>query len=359
MATSEARILANQTNAQNSTGPKTPEGKGHSRRNGLKHGLAGAGIVLADEDAGAVERRDAELQAELDPQSALGKILVRQMAKLSVRMERSGQQESAAIEFRARHAVENFDRARVDEADRLIEHPGDDTRKTLRTLRSSPEGVERMILAWRELRDDLVLKPRPNWTVPHMERADRLTGFRLDIAGEPRINALSKAVRGDFSDLAAGDGADLDRVARIEWARSRLLARIDGEIAELEAHHESLDFETIDLDRAQAPARTLFDPSREASLARRYESEATRGFYKALKELREVEAEEAALQIAADTPAPEEEVQAPLASSRESSGPADREPRPTPGPSRPGDDEPDRGPVGRLEARGRVAVGST
>ncbi len=56
MPASEARILANQRNAQRSTGPKTPEGKEQSRRNALKHGLTGAGVVLPERDAAEVER---------------------------------------------------------------------------------------------------------------------------------------------------------------------------------------------------------------------------------------------------------------------------------------------------------------
>ena len=109
MPTSEARILANQKNAQLSSGPKTLEGKERSRRNALKHGLAGSGIVLIDEDIVEVERRHDELQAELAPSSNLGKILVRDLATQSVRMERAGREESAAIAERVRHAVDAFD----------------------------------------------------------------------------------------------------------------------------------------------------------------------------------------------------------------------------------------------------------
>jgi hypothetical protein len=49
MPCSPARLLANQTNARLSTGPKTVEGKARSRGNALKHGLTGQGVVLPDE----------------------------------------------------------------------------------------------------------------------------------------------------------------------------------------------------------------------------------------------------------------------------------------------------------------------
>ena len=48
---SDAQIEANRRNAQNSTGPKTQEGKERARRNALRHGLAAEHILLIDEDA--------------------------------------------------------------------------------------------------------------------------------------------------------------------------------------------------------------------------------------------------------------------------------------------------------------------
>ena len=54
--------------------------------------------------------------------------------------------------------------------------------------------------------------------------------------------------------------------------------------------------------RAEAGRRALFDPSKEASLARKYEAAAERGFFRALKELRQLEK-----QAKADESAVEEE----------------------------------------------------
>jgi hypothetical protein len=45
---SEARLRANRQNAQKSTGPKTARGKGHSRRNALKHGLLSKKLLFSD-----------------------------------------------------------------------------------------------------------------------------------------------------------------------------------------------------------------------------------------------------------------------------------------------------------------------
>src|ERR1700677_3726841 len=110
MITSEARNKANKLNSvKGSTGPKTPEGKEQSRRNGLKHGMTGQGIVLHEADAAEVERRHEALNTELAPKTAMGAILVGQMATLSVRMERGARQEFATVAENARHATEVFD----------------------------------------------------------------------------------------------------------------------------------------------------------------------------------------------------------------------------------------------------------
>ncbi len=82
----------------------------------------------------------------------MGKILVRKMATLSIRMERSEKQETAAIARRVLHAVDDYDHGRLDEADRLFDLLGEEPRINLRKLRKSPEGVDRLILAWQELK---------------------------------------------------------------------------------------------------------------------------------------------------------------------------------------------------------------
>ena len=325
MIASEARIAANRANAQRSKGPVTTEGKERSRANGLKHGMAGRGVVIPEDDLGEIERRVEALEADLNPQSALGVILIRKMALFSVRLERGARQESAALNYRVRHAADDFDEARIDQADRTFDALADDPRGNLRKLRKSPEGVDRLALAWQDLRADLARDGRPTWTASHLEQAANLTGLRVDHARNSRIGALSRAVWGDFEALADGEGSHLEEDARKSWARTKLLDRIDAEVGALEIHRDTLDFEMIELDRSEAGARALFDPSKEATLARRYESEAHRGFFKALKEFRQAEAEFAArAEAEAAAPPPPPEVVAPaesLGSSRDEESP--------------------------------------
>jgi hypothetical protein len=153
MITSEARISTSRQNAKLSTGPKTPEGKERSRRNGLKHGMTGKGIVVLEQDAAEVDIRHLALHKELAPQSIMGAILVGQMATLSVRMERGARQEFAAVAIRARHAGDVFDAERSEAAKELLKTIGSDPREIVRKLLKSPEGVELMAEAWHDLRD--------------------------------------------------------------------------------------------------------------------------------------------------------------------------------------------------------------
>ena len=312
MIVSEARIAANRANAQRSKGPVTTQGKERSRANGLKHGMAGQGVVIPEDDLGEVERRIEALEADLNPQSALGVLLIRKLALFSVRLERGARHESAALNYRVRHAADDFDEARIDQAERLFDALDDDPRGHLRKLRKSPEGVDRLVLGWQDLRADLARDGRPTWTASHLEQAANLTGLRVDHARNSRIGALSRAVWGDFEALADGEGGHLEEDARKSWARAKLIDRIDAEIGALEIHRDTLDFDLIELDRSEAGARVLFDPSKEATLARRYDSEAHRGFFKALKEFRQAEAEFAArAEAEAAAPPPPPEVVAP------------------------------------------------
>lgn len=76
-----AQILANRTNAQNSTGPRSPEGKVAVSQNARSHGLTGSFSVLAHEDRAEFDSLLNEYQAEFHPQSAHETFLVEQMAQ--------------------------------------------------------------------------------------------------------------------------------------------------------------------------------------------------------------------------------------------------------------------------------------
>jgi hypothetical protein len=87
MAT-ERQINANRENARHSTGPKTPEGKGRSSANAVRHGLLARQIVLPIEDRAQYLELLAALEAEHQPEGPLETYLVHQMAATQWRLQR-------------------------------------------------------------------------------------------------------------------------------------------------------------------------------------------------------------------------------------------------------------------------------
>jgi hypothetical protein len=314
MSISEARLAANRSNALRSSGPRTPEGKAISRRNSLKHGMAGEGIVTPLDDSAEVERRAGAMLGEMAPRSEMGRYLVKRLAELTVRVERCSRHERAATEALALQADAAFDEARIAAVDHAMSWIRAEPATHVRKLRSMPEGVDRMIAELLDLRKELDDYGAVRWDWTHGDKFVNLTGGRWMDVPVSRIRALSEAVQGKFEFLLPGDGDGLEALPRREWARDRLVERIDGEVESLLAHREMLDVRAIEEDRAGAPSRALFDPSKAAILARRYEAAAERAVYRALRELKEVEASAPS--------APEPEVAASLGSSGEE-GPED------------------------------------
>lgn len=69
--TSEARVKANRSNSQKSTGPNTPEGKSISSKNSVKHGLLSREVVLPDEDIDAYAQMSHAILEDLSPAGPL------------------------------------------------------------------------------------------------------------------------------------------------------------------------------------------------------------------------------------------------------------------------------------------------
>jgi hypothetical protein len=290
MSRSEAQIAASRANGLKSRGPVTSEGKATSRRNALKHGMA-VDIVTPEADAAEVGRRSAAMLDEMRPSGEMGRYLVHRLARLTVRVERCSSQELTAIEYRAAHAEAEFDEARIAEVDHTLSYIAKEPATFARKLRSMPEGVDRMIALLLDLREELNTG-RWDWT--YGNKLANLTGAHWMEIPVTRVRALSEAIVGDFQYLLPGDGEGLSTAERVDWARNAMADLIDAELEMLLAHRETLDVETIERDRAGAAGRSAFDPSKEAILARRYEAAAERAVYKALNELRRVEAEAAA-----------------------------------------------------------------
>jgi hypothetical protein len=107
MNVSEARRLANQKNAQHTTGPKTPEGKAASSANALKHGLTSSKL-MTEREAAEFKRRTESFAQELRPRGEVGMTLVERAVMHSIRMERCVEYENAVLIERVQKALTDF-----------------------------------------------------------------------------------------------------------------------------------------------------------------------------------------------------------------------------------------------------------
>jgi hypothetical protein len=293
-------VEANRRNALKSTGPTPVDGKIKSRANGLKHGLTGRGIVLPTEDAEEVDARFEALAAEMKPKSEMARQLVLRMALLLLRLDRSAGHEAKAIAHRMRKAQAEFDDARLAEAENYYSWIASEPATNARRLRKSPEGIDLLIRAMEGLRSDLVHPDGHRWDWQHCEQFHHLLGLRRMDVPVTRARALTEAITGNFKHLNKADGPDLEGEARERWAGCAMLDLIDSEIARLRTLCGGLDLEGIELDRAEAAHRAIFDASPEAVLARKYEAASERGLYRALKEFREIQGEVSEVEIESD-----------------------------------------------------------
>src|SRR5580658_3369916 len=86
---SEKQLEANRRNAQNSTGPRTTEGKSNSSRNNLRHGLTGHINILPTEDREAHDAFCNDLTNSLKPETPMEHQLAHSVAEDSWRLNRA------------------------------------------------------------------------------------------------------------------------------------------------------------------------------------------------------------------------------------------------------------------------------
>ena len=291
MVASALKVAANRKNARKSTGPKTPEGKAKSRANAIKHGLTGAGVALPTEDAAIVERRFLGLQEEMGPTDLAGRLLVRQMALMSVRIDRAAKQERAALARKIRHASTEFELHRLKEIDRLFESiedcPGDHRRRLL----TQPEGVDKLVDALASVRDQLKGGLYRRWEPDHLRKIEAFFGGTSGGFPMTRTEALLSALDGDITYLKSGEATHLtDKYAKARYASGALIRIIEDELTKLAAIRSGLDPEVLAQDRLEAADRALFDPDPDATAARKYEAAAIRNYFRAFRDFRENEA---------------------------------------------------------------------
>ncbi len=107
---------------------------------------------------------------------------------------------------------------------------------------------------------------------------------------QSRRNALKHGLTGEGVALPDEDAAEVP--SRFEAFEKDLKPAND--VARFLAHRvafHAIDPAALAAERSGAATRAIFDPSREATLARRYEAAAERGFYRALRQIEEINAD--------------------------------------------------------------------
>jgi hypothetical protein len=97
MAT-ELQILANRLNAQNSTGPRTSQGKAAVSQNAVKHGLFADHDVISLESQADFDLYREQMLDELAPVSPMESMLAERIVILSWRLKRAGRFQNQAID---------------------------------------------------------------------------------------------------------------------------------------------------------------------------------------------------------------------------------------------------------------------
>ncbi len=195
MGCSEAQLAANRANAAKSSGPKTEAGKERSRRNSLRHGLTGAGIVLPTEDVAEIEARFADFEADLKPEGGVARFLVRRAAMLSVRLDRSALHEAASLttSILALDTDKPVDiEAGMEELfESLVVRP----ESVRMELISQSEGVDRLVAALVGIRRNLEAEEATAWSSGHSHLLEALLRARLLGAPGPIEAAQQRRAR--------------------------------------------------------------------------------------------------------------------------------------------------------------------
>lgn len=244
----DRRLTANRENAKKSTGPKTDEGKSRSRRNALKHGLAGSGVALPEDVQAEVARRAEQWNGSFKPVNAWEMWLLEYVALQSVRIETCGKLLSARVALladRADSALWDEDRNALAEelGTQLSRRPGCIVQK----MRQSAHGVHWLLCRWEMLRDALRA-----WGSLNEEQC-RLA---FDLQGLP---AEARATDPVYNGLAGNDD---------------LIALIDREIADLQALIDGGIFDRDEDERLDAADGLVFDDTKEGRQLRRYAKDA-------------------------------------------------------------------------------------
>jgi hypothetical protein len=210
--TSLRQIEANRKNSLLSTGPRSESGKDASKRNALKHGLAGDGVVLTEEVDEEVRQCYEQWAKEFGPATPYQEFLVEQIALNSVRLRQCSGQEIFERSQLSLRAALCWDDDRKLLAEQLGQNLSRRPALIAKQLERTPQGCDWLRGRWESLRR--ILEKNGDWS-----SAER--SLALDLLGMPT------ELREDTSRLLGDLNAIVDQEVERLQARSEQLGPLD------------------------------------------------------------------------------------------------------------------------------------
>jgi hypothetical protein len=298
---SEAQRAASRINGARSKGPRTEAGKFESRRNGMKHGMAGKAQVLPKDMEAEVVAELETFARQLKPRNPYEQRLVETAALAQVRINRLNRAAEVRLNAHVRHSLRAWDEARAAEVDELTELLAVDPAAAVASLRRLTEGCDRLADRWQDLAESLeqfgvwddeegmlFLNLIGHTTPPPADRRPDL--YRVwRHAYALRVHADPAAMAAKRQTTPEALLANLPTKEKALHVVSHFVAR---QIAELETRAAMLYEEFDKLDRDTSPDASLLDTTPDTRLLHRYLAEAHRIRRRALAELETLRAEE-------------------------------------------------------------------
>ena len=247
----EIQTEANRANALLSTGPLSVEGKSHSRRNALKSGLSGRGLILPENEARLAESRKKSFAASfnLDKPDGFSEVLLTQIAVESVRMERCQQEEQLIREHASAEAGTLWQIERRIAACELGKTIHEDAEIVRLKLEMTLHGNEWLTGRWMIL--NAALESRSTWDAVETTLAQDLSGTPAMLRESFTFNTLDERKALVKNELAKLEKVNSDRF--MKDLRSQDLAEI-GVSSDLDKRLKTLK-------RYETASRRAFDKS--------------------------------------------------------------------------------------------------
>ncbi|MEO6812245.1 MAG: hypothetical protein ABI353_24315 [Isosphaeraceae bacterium] len=264
MPTSEARRLANQRNAQKSTGPTTKAGKMIARLNALTHGLRSEADLIPPHLSDAVARHEAALIDAYRPEGTHQHWLITQVADAAAKLDYCQVLIRAQIDDQSDRADLCWDEDQLRDVEEIAVRLPKDPARTARRLRETAQGCRWLLARWNALAENLA--QNQGWDETQCNLAAHLMGVGPDLrASYPQLNPEA-----DVNDLVqlAGEQAD-----EVHFLMVEALEPLDAKGRELASMGYALR------------------PSKELLRLERYETRLRRVLNESLTEFRRVRAE--------------------------------------------------------------------